>query len=917
MKKLVTVALLSAILCVSCGREKSRQYLIGVSQCSDDAWRKTMNDEMLREVLYYHDIDLSLDIRTVSDDTPRQIRDIEELIERGVDLLVVSPNEAAAITPVVRRAFDNGIPVILFDRKIDTEDYTAYVGADNYQLGLEAGHYAAEVLSGEGNIVVMRGWNGSTSDSERYAGFIDGIGGHEDIAIVAERWGNFLQEEARQQMDQVMDECGHIDLVFAMNDPMALGVHGSVTRYSGKRPVIIGVDALPGIGMEYIRRGLVDASFIYPTGGDKVVDLAVKILTGKSFERENRLGTAVVDRNNVRTIILQTEQISEQQAKLESLFDLLDKSTIRYDNQRSLFYATIAILLLISVLLAVTVVAYRSKSRVNALLAHQNAEIRQQAEILQSQKEQLITLSARLEEATQAKLVFFTNISHEFRTPLTLIMGPVESLLAADNLSPSQREMLSLVSRNSSRLLRLISQIIEFRTIENEKMQLSLSGGDILSFLKELNVVLADYAARLGVSFKMETDTARLEGVFDREKLEKIYYNLLSNAFKHTPAGGRIRVEVRPSVKEGRKCMVLRVYNSGDAIPADKIKNIFNRFYKVSINDSGTGIGLALTSALVDVLEGSIEVESIDGVGTTFTVILPVEYPSRPVESPSGQYDYDYSRGLFNAELLPALEKARDQEDPGGDKPLILVVEDNVDMQKYLLSILRAEYRILQAYNGEEGLEKAVDRIPDAVISDVMMGGKDGFEVCRRLKGNILTSHIPVILLTACALDEQKAEGFESGADAYIPKPFNPQLLTIRLRKLIENRRRMKETFADNYITGERKAKLAGLEQQFLKQFRDYVEANMEQPELNIDTIAAHLGISRAQLYRKLKSVTSYSPNDLISVIRLKRAIGLLKEGKSISEAAYETGFSSPSYFTKAFKKYYRQSPSEFLKKDG
>ncbi|MCD8073109.1 MAG: ATP-binding protein, partial [Alistipes sp.] len=528
----------------------------------------------------------------------------------------------------------------------------------------------------------------------------------------------------------------------------------------------------------------------------------------------------------------------------------------------------------------------------------------------------LVTLSAKLEEATQAKLVFFTNISHEFRTPLTLIMGPVESLLAADNLNPSQREMLSLVSRNSSRLLRLISQIIEFRTIENDKMQLMLSGGDVLSFLEELNVVLADYAQRLGVGFSMETDSSRLEGVFDREKLEKIYYNLLSNAFKHTPAGGRIRVEIRSSEVEGRRCMVLRVYNSGDAIPADKIKNIFNRFYKVSINDSGTGIGLALTSALVDVLEGSINVESIDGVGTTFTVILPVEYPWLPVGTPSGDYDYDYSRGLFNAELLPALQKPNIDEDPSGDKPMVLVIEDNVDMQNYICSILRDEYRILQAYNGEEGVGKAVDSIPDAVISDVMMGGKDGFQVCRQLKENMLTSHIPVILLTACALDEQKAEGFESGADAYIPKPFNPGLLAIRLRKLIENRRMLKESFANNYISGERKAKLAGLEQRFLKEFRDYVEENMEEPELNIDTIAAHLGISRAQLYRKLKSVTSYSPNDLISVIRLKKAIALMKDGNSISEAAYRTGFSSPSYFTKAFKKYYRQSPSDFLKEE-
>lgn len=915
MKYILLLTILIFVL-PSCNNTKKKGIVIGVSQCSDDLWRETMNEEMLREASFYQDLDIKVEIKTVKDNTKQQIKDIEELIQNGVDLLVISPNESKAITPVVEKAYQKGIPIILVDRKIETNKYSAYIGADNYEIGKEAALYSASILNGKGNIVEIRGWAGSTSDEERHNGFRDGLKTFPEIKVLAERRGNFLMKEAKEQMSQILKKHDKIDLVFALNDPMALGVHEASIQYSGKSPYIVGIDALSGKngGIQNIQKGLLDASFIYPTGGDKVISLAVSILKNEKFKRENILRTAVVDKNNVRTILLQTDQIAEQQAKLQATHNLLNKSLMKYSNQQNIFYATILILFLITTLLAFLILAYRSKSKINALLKKQNEEIKLQAETLAEQKEQLLLLSKQLEEATHAKLVFFTNISHEFRTPLSLILGPLNTLLTSPSLTSDQQMLLNLIQRNSSRLQNLISQIIEFRSFENGKMQLNLKNGDIISFFKELNIVFEDHADRLDINFRFLSNKEMQIMQFDQEKIEKIYYNLLSNAFKHTTKNGLI--EVKLEINEKDRSLILSVLNTGTVIPVEKINNIFDRFYKININDTGTGIGLALTSSLIEVLNGRIQVESTSKKGTIFTVELPIIIASKQVEdAPNPDFEFSKSNLLIN-------ETERRTETPlynntiNNEKPIVLIIEDNYDMQQYMKFVLRNDYNLICAYEGNEGIEKAIKHIPDAIISDIMMPEKDGFEVCKIIKENIITSHIPIILLTACTLDEQKSIGFENGADAYIPKPFNAELLKIRLRKLIENRKKLKEAFGQNLISDSQKVSLADIEHKMLSDFQTYVEEHMSEQDINVDSIASHLGLSRIQLYRKLKSVTDYSPNDLVNIIKLKHAVQLLTIArKSISEVSYETGFSSPSYFSKIFKKFYNESPSEFLKK--
>ena len=894
------------LACLACQRERKPRYIIGVSQCSEDLWRQTMNEELKREVALYQ-ADAEVFIRSVKDDTPKQIADIEWFIEQKVDVLVVSPNESEACTPVIEKAYQQGIPVILVDRKIATESYTAYVGANNYQIGKEAGLYAIGVLKGKGNIAEVRGTKGSTSDAERHKGFVDALKNASEVQIVAETWGNFLQADAKTQMQQIFQEHPHIDLVFAMNDPMAAGTHEAAMQFNGKIPFIIGVDALQQVGIQNIENNVQDASFIYPTGGEKVIELAMKILHKQPFQRENILNTTVVDKSNVRILQLQTEQIAQKQAKIENINNQLSESLIQHTNQRMLLYLSITAIVLITVFLLMAIRAYRAKSKTNSELKRQ--------------KEQLEIVSKQLEEATQAKLLFFTNISHEFKTPLSLILGPVQTLLAHNSLPKEEQDLLFLIKKNSNRLLHLISEVIEFRSYENGKMQMYFTKGNLKSFLNELNSFFTDPIKQKKLNFQFVAEDTAFEMAFDKEKVEKIYFNLLSNALKFTPQEGSINVSLTkenlPLPPSKGEVAVLRVFNSGSYIPKDKQNEVFEHFYKINPDSEGSGIGLALVQALVASHNGTISVESTEGEGTTFVIRLPF---SQEQVSAKAVYDSNYIE--THLDLLPSLPASAEKlklptaSPSAPEKPTVLIVEDNEDMRQFIRYILSDSYNLIEAENGEEGFEVAKKHLPDVVISDVMMPKTDGFDLCQLLKTNVATNHIPVILLTAYALDEQKQVGFESGADAYISKPFNVKLLKTRVRKLIENRKKIRESFS-NFLLNETKQETLGkIEQQFITDFTQYVENSIANPELNIDEIADALGLSRSNLYRKIKSLTDYSPNELIRTIRVKYAKQLLNsKAKSISEVAYEVGFSSPSYFAKCFKDFYNESPTEYLER--
>jgi signal transduction histidine kinase/DNA-binding response OmpR family regulator len=905
------------VILSSCNPGKSNQTkVIGVSQCSDDAWRRTMNSEMKREASFNPGVEIR--IKTAYDSNQQQIRDIESFIADRVDLIIVSPNEAIPLTPVIEKALQDGIPVVLVDRKISSGKYTAFVGADNFQIGKEVGVYIANLLSGAGNIAEIRGLKGSTPDFERHRGFMDVIGKYPGIHVVYQADGGWLRKQAKEKMIIALQNSISIDLVFAHNDEMASGAQEATTLISGvKKPMIVGIDALPGTegGIQKVLNEILDATFIYPTGGEKAIQTAVRILNKEPFKRDNILYTAVVDKTNARVLKLQTDQIIQHQNRIGQLNVVLNQNLAKYSTQRMLLVSSLLVLFLILILLFLIIRAYRSKNKSNKILESQNIAISKQKEELSEQRDQLIVLSKNLEEATQAKLVFFTNISHEFRTPLTLILGPLDSLERNEKLTPAGQKLVQLMRKNVHVLLKLINQIIDFRKYENGKMQMYFTLTDLKAFISEICDSFIEFGKKKHIHFTFKASDDDFTLWFDSDKMEKICYNLLSNAFKFTSENGRIDVHLDKVILNDEAVAQLTIKDNGVGISEHHVQNIFERFYKVDSRATGSGIGLHLTKVLVGLHNGTINVESTEGKGTKFCAFFPFRQREIPIveQYPTLNSNTEREEDML---ILESEEEIPDLEHLQTDKPLVLIVEDNVDVRVYVKSLLMDSFEIIEAPNGQIGLFKAMKFVPELIISDVSMDVMDGFELCKQIKENLSTSHIPVILLTAFAQDEQRAMGFESGADAYIPKPFNESLLRIRVRKLIENREKVKGYFQKNLTFGERKENVAEIDKTFINKFRKIIEDKLIDSDLNVDEIGKSLGLSRVQLYRKIKSLTNYAPNELVRIIRLKAAEQLiLKTEKSISEIAYETGFSSPSYFTKCFKEYFTESPTEYVKR--
>ena len=904
--------LLLSILCLagilmSCTQKHTR-YRIGVSQCSDDEWRHKMNNEIVREALFYDGVEV--EIRTAKDNNRNQIADIKYFIDKKVDLLIVAPNEAAAITPVVEKAYRQGIPVVVIDRKILSDKYTAFVGADNYEIGKDVGQYILNRLHGKGKVLEITGLEGSTPAMERHKGLTDVLKEEPGIEITASVDGAWLQSVAGEKMDSVFQTNKNIDLVFAQNDRKAIGAYLSARQQQlEKEMLFVGIDALPGkeYGVEQIINGVLDATFIYPTGGDKVVQVAMDILEKRPYERDTKLSTALVDKTNARVMQLQTDHITEQDGKIERLNNQVNEYLSRYSAQTMFLYACLIILLLFAALLAIIVRAYWTKNRMNMELSRQKKK-------LEEQRDQLISLSKQLEEATHAKLVFFTNVSHDFRTPLTLVADPVEQLLEDKTLTPRQQSLLKVVHKNVHILLRLVNQILDFRKYENDKLELVRANMNLRVQLQEWSHSFQTLALKKHIHFVLEVNDDRADYLMavDAEKMERVYFNLLSNAFKFTPENGTITVTLSTLTKEeGGRYARLVVADTGSGISVQHIRHIFDRFYQIDVNHAGSGIGLALAKAFVELHGGEITVDSVEGKGTVFTVDIPMTV----VEEPSA--DLVQEPRITQQTVVEELEDMETEEQiPDENKECILIIDDNADVRDYVKSLLKEEYTVIEAPDGRAGLKKAMKYVPDAIICDVMMPVMDGLECCRKLKTELQTSHIPVMLLTACSLDEQRIQGFECGADSYISKPFNSKLLLVRLRNLMDNHKRLKQFFGDK--TTLSKESVSDVDKGFVDRFRELIEENLADSELSVEDLGSKMGLSRVQLYRKIKALTNYSPNELVRIARLKKAASLLASSeKTISEITYEVGFTSPSYFTKCYKEYFGESPTDFLKRRG
>ena len=860
-RKYLILIILALFLLGGCSARK-KQPVIGVSQCSDDIWRTKLNEELSVGAHFY-----GMDIRIASagDNSEMQMSQIRSFIREGVDLLIVSPNQAETIVPAVDEAFDAGIPVILFDRKVASDKYTAFIGADNVEIGRILGGYVAEVLGGKGRIVEIQGLQGSSPAIERHQGFVEAISAFPKLELASSRYGGWLQEGGRAAMEQVLADGVQFDAVFGQNDRMARGAYEALEGVDGIP--FFGVDALTD-GLHDVIDGVLTATYLYPTRGDLVMELASHILSGEPFERENHLASALVDAHNAQMLLMQEEEIALQRSKVEEVNARLDAFLTELDSQRLVLWLLTALIVLL-VAGSALILRYYLISR---------------------------KLARQLEESTAAKLAFFTNVSHDLRTPLTLVSGPLDRLMQQP-LPPEQQKTLSMARRNVDVLSRLVDNILDFRKIESGKMPLRPSRFNLPAAVDEW---LGGFREAAGQKVLVLDAAPEVEVDADMHLVERALFNLVSNAFKHTGPEGHITVTVGSEAGQA----VLSIADDGEGIPPDKLPLIFDEFYQADARASGTGIGLALVRQIAILHGGDVKADSRQGGGSRFVFRIPLRQRGVSLEASS-------SAAMFTEQYYDAYTASdtRQQEAAARvtdeDRPSILVVDDNADIREYIASLIQDEFRVLSASDGAEALEKADRELPDLVICDVMMPVMDGLEFCRKLKGDMATSHIPVILLTAKSLDEQRAEGYGSGADAYIAKPFSEKVLLSRIDNLLMSRLQLKQHYLENGDTAA-----PGREKDFLSRFRKIVRSRLDDTQLNVEEIGREIGLSRVQLYRKVKALTGYSPVELVRITRLKAADELLRTtDKTVAEVAYAVGFGTPSYFTKCYKELFGHLP--------
>ena len=927
-RKLHLIIYVAFIVLLTGCAQQPRKFVIGVSQCSEDIWRDKLNNE-LKMGEYLND-SLIVKLASSNDNNVLQNKQVNQFIDEGVDLLIISPNQLSAISKAVERAYDKGIPVILYDRKTNSDKYTAFIGCDNYTIGKSMGTFIAQQLQGKGRIVEIRGLEGSSPALERHRGFMDAIKPYPGLQVVASEGGNWKEEGGIQAMKRILKQTQDFDYVFAHNDCLAWGAYVAARQMRVKRNYkYTGVDgmATEGGGLELVRDGIFEASYLYPTKGDEVIALAMKILKHQPYERDNYLSTSIITQANAALTLMEARDAERQTHNLKTLHKQVNQYLSDYNSQKVML---IGLCLFLFVCLAAAALIFRGyliKVKLNETLAKTNGELKRLNVELGEKNEELKRLNEEVLELTHSRLVFFTNISHELRTPLTLIADPVEMLLEDTGIKGKSRELLKMVQRNALALQQLVSNILDFRKIQNGKMELKLYRFDIV---KTLTMWVGDFqltAERKQIRLHLDVDDLKgsHEMIADQEKISRIVFNLLSNALKYTPAGGEIFV----SLKDEGANLRLDVRDTGKGISQDEADKIFERFFQAKGAASGTGIGLALVKSFVELHHGEARVESEPGKGSDFIVVIPrkqegdsqVIHNDADIVDNSANASAPEGKNVIDESVLQYIDdgdrsrgKVQQLVSENTNRPTVLVIDDNTDIRQYERTLLQDEYIVLEAADGKEGLAVALKEVPDLVICDVMMPVMDGLEFTKQLKTNTATSHIPVIMLTAKNLEEHRAEGYEHGADSYITKPFHSKVLLARIENLLRQRQLLKHLYQGTKETEKEisESLLEDRDKQFLKQLQAIIQKNLSDSEFGVEDMGQQIGLSRVQLYRKVKAMTGSSVVDLLRKARLAKARRLLEtRSMSVSEVAYEVGFSAPSYFTKCFKEEYGMLPGD------
>lgn len=715
-KHIILYVILLLLVFVSCS---DRRTVIGVSQCSDDLWRQKVNREIKIGQYQYKNVDVVF--ASADNNGQRQARQIDSLVKAKVDLLVVAPSDVKTVAPAIERAYRAGIPVILYDRMIESTHYTAYIGTDNVAIGKEVADYLAHQLQGRGTVVEITGERGSTPVADRHRGFMQGMKAFPQIQVVTLE-GDWNLAGAKKLMRQYMDAGKPVDAVFGHNDAEAWGAQQAAKEKNREKQMLfVGIDGLPGEnqGVDLVDKGVMTASYIYPTKGEAIVPLAMNILQGKPYKRMNYFQSALVTAENAKLIDMQYKEIEDQTADLNTIYSSINEYMKMYRWQKIISILAVAVVLLLLIM-----IFYRRK-------------VRREKEKLNEQRKQM----------ADDKIAFFTNVSHQLRTPLTLVSGPLNRLMQADNYTEEQKMLLQVVSRNVGQLETLTADVLNFK-----------------EYVDAMNQASADEACEKELS-------------------------------QHV-------------LRDSRHQMLLQ--------------------------------------------------QDVEELST------------------------------------------------------ILIVDDNEDIRSYLRVLLAGQYYVIEASDGQNGLRLAKESVPDLIVSDVMMPVMDGLTFCSKIKEDEVTSHIPVILLSARSEESQRIEGYEHGADAYITKPFSDHLLLVRISNLLQARQQRKNDEAKQMLSAEDIQTDEPGERMFLERFKKAAKSHIGDANLRMDDLGSELSLSKVQMYRKVKALTGKTPAEVLREMRMQKAYSLLKQtDKTISEVAAEVGFAIPGYFSACFKKQFGINPTE------
>jgi signal transduction histidine kinase/DNA-binding response OmpR family regulator/ABC-type xylose transport system substrate-binding protein len=947
--KLLSILLISivAIAVVGCGKEKERSYRIGVAQCSADPWRWETNDEIERELMFHDNV--TVETRSADDIDEKQIADIEYFIDNDFDLIIVNPTRADAVTPVIKKAFDKGIPIVTFDRRILGDSYTAHLEVDNTGIGKEAGEYAISMFPNGAKIIEIQGDNGMTPTIGRHRGFAQVIAAHPNQQILASVYGKWNPDTTAHLVDSLLTVHPDADLIYCHSDAMAISASRTARSRGFNNIKILGIDGMASEGIKAVADSTIDATFLYPTYGYRLIRTAIDILEGRPYQRETIIPpVSAIDRHNADIMLQQNTMMKEETSKILGMKDMLDIFWGRYYTQKALLYSLLVIAILLFGVMFLLLRMFRQRGNHQKTLMEKNRQLEQERD---KQK----VLYDRLDQATKSKLVFFTNVSHDLRTPLTLIAEPIEQVAAAPYLNQRDRSLMSIARKNVAILRRLIDQILDFRKYENGKLELNLTEANYRQLFADWIEDFSQAAQNKDISLTSDISAAGEPHLaFDVDKIQRVLFNLMSNALKYTPANGKIHF----ACSCNETALTFSVSDSGCGISPEEAGKVFERFYQVDkINPNGSGIGLALSKAFVELHGGELTLESTPGRGSRFLVRLPLRHVATPASPASASASATVPDGLSkeaaaktvpdSAATLPdgaatTVAKAEAEakisseaapleaapETLSGRNPLVLAIDDNEDILQMIRLLLGNDYEILTAANGKQGIKLAAKYTPDLIICDVMMPVMDGLECCRILKRELATSHIPVLMLTACSMDAQRVQGYESGADGYISKPFSGDLLKARCKSLLENRRRIYDLYSnpagiaaptDKPRPETPELPVAGamaIDSDFYAEFLRIAAQHMGERDFGVDTVASMMGLGQSQFCRKIKSLTNYTPVELIRNLRLRKARTLLlSSDKSISEIAYEVGFTTPAYFSKCYRDAYGEAPSDLRPK--